>query len=418
MFKLPKAIAALAVVPMATALVAVGLIAGPAAADPPPPTGASYCGVGSDTTQDVIQKLAATLDSGSPNFKKFESWNATGSTSITTNCPPPSGTGTSFLRPDGSSAGIAALLLSQRPNSSGTPSPAGTQACPSTPAQVASYCSKAASLGQNTPTLSGNQVTFARSSRGPAVAGSALTFIPFGTDAVDYAVKSGGGLDQSFAAGGTFAGGLSTTQLQNIYKCDPSFRTVTAGGVTYTIQPYVPQAGSGTRSFFLGLVGITEADVNKVGGCVRDTKVDTGASIQEHDGNVLTDPTVGATRYTEIAPISIAQNIAQTNHTVTGVTDRRGNSKLGTLNGAAPTSGSGGTLAINSTFVSTNPTFTRPVYNVFPTWKVSGTFADPDLVKLFVNNSSKVCSSSFTIGQYGFLTSPSTCGSITTKGDA
>ncbi|MER7009122.1 hypothetical protein ABT297_39600 [Dactylosporangium sp. NPDC000555] len=409
MFKLPKAIAALAVVPMAASLVAVGLIAGPAAADPPPPTGASYCGVGSDTTQDVIQKLAGTLTSSTG--KKFESWNATGSSSIITNCPPPSGTGVAIPRPDGSSQGIAALLLAARPNSSGTPSPAGTQACPNTPAQVAGYCARGG-------LTAGNQVTFARSSRGPALAGNALTFVPFGTDAVDYAVKAGGGLDQSFAAGGAFAGGLSVAQLQNIYKCDPAFRTVTAGGVAYTIQPYVPQAGSGTRSFFLGLVGITEADVNKVGGCVRDTKVNTGASIQEHDGNVLTDPTVGATRYTEIAPISIAQNIAQTNNAVTGVVDRRGNSKLGILAGAAPTSGSGGTLAISSTFVSTNPAFTRPVYNVFPTWKVTGLFADTDLVNLFVSGSSKVCASTFTIGQYGFLTSPSTCGSTTTRGDA
>jgi hypothetical protein len=144
--------------------------------------------------------------------------------------------------------------------------------------------------------------------------------------------------------------------------------------------------------------------------CVQDYKVgtDSATKIEEHDGRVLTDPTISGVSYAEIAPISIAQFISQTNHVLTGVTDRRGTAKLGTLEGQAPIVNG----AIDSTFPTT---FTRPVFHVVPTSKVSGFFADPALVEMFVGNASDVCTQASVIQLYGFSTNAS-CGDTSLKG--
>lgn len=383
MFTSKRMVAALAATPLALALVAVGVVAGPASADPPPPTGASYCAAGSDTTQDVVQKLAGTVtSSAATGSKKFESWNATGTTPITTAC-----SATSLYRPNGSGDGIAALRLSLGLNT-GSDGYAPTDSYKTAHGVVPS-----------------NSISFARSSRGPSdTADTSLTFIPFGVDAVDFAVKSGGALDTNFASG------LTSTQLQQIYAC--TLNTVTVGGVTWTIKPYVPQPGSGTRKFFEGAVGLADSNVNTT--CVQDFKVGNPSTtkIEEHDGRVLTDPTVSGVKYAEIVPISIAQNIAQTNHAITGVTDLRGSSKLGTLDAKTPTTGTAPNQVINSAFPTV---YTRSVYNVFRTTKVVGAGADAALVNLFVGNSSVVCSATTTIRQFGFLTNAS-CGSTTLRG--
>jgi ABC-type phosphate transport system substrate-binding protein len=372
-----RVIATALAIPALTALLVSGLTA-PAQADPAS-TGATYAGVGSDTTQDVVQALSVAVGS-------FESWNATNPTTGGTydNIVPKGNAANTLNRPNGSGNGIAALRIAS-----------GLYNSTTDPAAVITYA------GAH-PVPAGS-VDFARSSRGPSdTSDASLTFIPFGVDAVDYAVVSGGVLDQAFPSG------LTTAQLKAIYAC--TLTTVTVGGTNYTIQPYVPQAGSGTRSFFEGAVGLADSAVNTT--CVKDTKVGTGASIEEHDGRVLTDPTVGGVNYLEVAPISIAQNIAQTNSAFTGVTDRRGNSELGVLDGVAPTAGTAPAQTINTAFPST---FTRNVYNVFPTTKVSGLFADPTLVSLFVGNSSTVCAQTDTIRLYGFLTN-STCGSTSLTG--
>ncbi|GAA3256670.1 hypothetical protein ACFO1B_48840 [Dactylosporangium siamense] len=377
MFNVKKTIAALAAVPMATSLVAVALVAGPAAADPPPPTGASYCGSGSDTTQEVVQKLAGTLDSGlatpTPANRKFESWNATGSANITTNCA-----AGSFARPNGSGAGINALRFSL-----------GLDAGGSVPA---------------------NALSFARSSSKPSdTSNTDLTWIPFGTDAVDFAFKTNGPIDQKYPTG------LSKADLRSIFNCDAAWRTFTIGGTTYTFQPYVPQANSGTRKFFLGTSALNIADSRVNTTCLRDTKVSNSASVQEHDGTVLTDPVVGATNYVEIIPFSIAQYIGQTNTAVTGQPDRRGSAELGVLDSVTPITGSGLSAEINTTWTTTNSGYTREVYNVFRTTKVTGAALDKHLEKLFVGTGSKVCASATTIKQYGFKVTAN-CGSTTLKG--
>jgi hypothetical protein len=179
------------------ALVAVVGLGSPAMADPTA-AGASYCAAGSDTTQDVVQKLASTVvTSAATGSKTFESWDAVGTSPITTHCA----TG-SLYRPNGSSDGITALRLAQGLNT-------GSDGYSYTDAYVAAHGAVPAGA-----------LTIARSSRKPRdTSDTSLTWIPFGTDAVDYAVNTGGALDQAYP------GGLTIAQLQAIYACTRSSRT-------------------------------------------------------------------------------------------------------------------------------------------------------------------------------------------------
>ncbi|MDP9797241.1 ABC-type phosphate transport system substrate-binding protein [Catenuloplanes nepalensis] len=341
--------AALVLVPAVLAVVA-----GPAAADPPPPTGASYCAVGSETMQAVMQRLAGTVRSVSG--KTFESWHATGSSTITTSCAPGA-----FPRPGGSTDGTLALRDSK---------------------------------GLNTGPVPDNAISFARSWRGPVVTGDALQFVPFGVDAVAPAVRSGGLLDRAFP------NGLSFAMLQSIYNCTTT--TVTVGGETRTIRPYVPGLKSDTRNFFLYALNLHDTVVNTT--CVRDTKL-SGEPVPENDGTVLTDPA----GVVEIVPMSIASIIAQTDHVVTGVEDRRGGSKPMVVAGAAP--------IVNGAINPAWPVWLQQkVYNAFPRRSVAGAFADSDLVSLFVGVSSMVCTDTATLHRFGFRTA-SDCGSLSVLGN-
>lgn len=307
------------------AALALGVLAVPASADPATGDYRVLAGVGSDTTQDVVNGLGTAIDSGT----LIASYDATGPSPIKTRA-----TGCQIARPNGSSAGINALRNA---------------------------------VDNNTGCLD-----FARSSRGVADTSSTdLTWIPFGKDAVTFAVRSDSALPQA----------LTTAQLVSIYTCD----TTSLNGVALT--PLLPQSGSGTRSFFLAQLGLTE---DTFGSCVDDT-------VQEHNGEAL--DSAG-----DIAPYSIAQYIAQGNE-IDGVVDRRGSAVLGSVNGVAPQLTDG---TLNTAFP-----FNRDVYNVVPTAELT----DPVIAAAFVGTSSKVCSQSAVINTYGFGTLAN-CGSTTLKGES
>jgi ABC-type phosphate transport system substrate-binding protein len=69
---------------------------------------------------------------------------------------------------------------------------------------------------------------------------------------------------------------LSVAQLKGIYQC-----TITdwsaVGGNAGTIVPLIPQVGSGTRSYFLGAIGVTEATLGT--GCVK--------TVEENDPEAI-----------------------------------------------------------------------------------------------------------------------------------
>ncbi|MFI6642111.1 hypothetical protein [Streptomyces sp. NPDC050504] len=320
-----KSRARIAAVIGATAL-GFGAMAAPASADPAPNTYRTLAGVGSDTTQDVVNGLGTAIDSGS----LIASYNATGSATIKTraaNCVIP--------RPNGSSAGINALRNA---------------------------------VDNNTGCLD-----FARSSRGVADSSTTdLTWIPFGKDAVSFAVRGDSALPKA----------LTKAQLVSIYTC----QTTSLNGVALT--PLLPQAGSGTRSFFLGKLGLTESTF---GSCVNDT-------VQEHNGEAL--DSAG-----DIAPYSIAQYIAQSNEP-DGVVDRRGAAVLGSIDGVAPRNANG---TLNVGFP-----FNRDVYNVVPTAKLT----NATIASTFVGSNSKVCNQTSVISTYGFGGLGTACGSTTLKGES
>lgn len=215
------------------ALAATGLGLGTAFADPAgSPTYRTLAGVGSDTTEEVVQGLSEVVAVN--GVKQIASYNAQGTAQITTKDPATSPSCT-INRPNGSGAGRDALQLA---------------------------------LTNNTGCLD-----FARSSssKGSFVSPAGapkLSYVPYAKDAVAFAVTSTSALPRKL----TFA------QLQDIYKC------VTTGGGTY--KPLLPQNGSGTRSFWLtkmyGSSTVNLADFP----CVKDN------AGQEHDGRILDDNSI------------------------------------------------------------------------------------------------------------------------------
>ncbi|MFF2525077.1 hypothetical protein [Streptomyces liangshanensis] len=199
------------------AALGLGLLTTPASADPP--SVRVLAGTGSDTTQDVLNGLGNTVDSGAT----IASYNATGSATIQTRA-----SGCVIARPNGSSAGIDALR---------------------TAVDTASGC-----------------LDFARSSRTPAdTTTTDLTWIPFAKDAVSYAYRSGSGLPTN----------LTTAQLKSVYEC-----TLTSlNGVALT--PLLPQASSGTRQFFLSSIGVTTPGACVTSGSQENdgTVLDTAGDI-------------------------------------------------------------------------------------------------------------------------------------------
>jgi hypothetical protein len=321
-----KSRARLGAVLSVTAL-AVGALAAPAVADPADGSHRLLAGVGSDTTQDVMNGLSESVDGGGT----IASYNATPIDPTVTTIQTRD-TGCVINRPDGSSAGIDALRNA---------------------------------VDNNTGCLD-----FARSSRGPAdTTTNDLTWIPFAKDAVTIAVRSDSALNSSLD--------LTTAQLAAIFKC----QTTTLDGVT--LAPLLPQANSGTRTFFLGKIGVAESEI---GSCV--------GTMQEHNG-------VQLTAAGNIAPYSIAQYIAQTSGVVA---DRHGKTVLGKINSVAPVNTNG---TLNTAFP-----YARDVYNVVPSNKLTDAVIQPT----FVGASSGVCSDTATITQYGFG-AIANCGDTTLKGE-
>jgi hypothetical protein len=286
---------------VAAGLVAGGVaIAAPASADPV--TG-GYAAVGSDTLQDSMNALTnGTAVTGSTvrvlaNGVALGNFDAFPAGLIRTKAA-----GGYFVRPSGSGAGVNALLASIE----GTP--------------LSGF------------TLPG-QVDIARSSSGPGVNADTdgeLVYVPYGRDAVAYAYKAATPADAAVLAS------LTTAQLKSIYEADAP--TVIN---SVTINPRLPQSNSGTRSFYLGAIGVTAATLGDA--------VPSGDNAP--DGPAENDATELGPN--EIIPFSVASFVAQSTGAApstigsTGVT-------LGSINGIAPISGSGATAAPNSAFYSTS----------------------------------------------------------------
>ena len=377
----------------------VGALAVPASADPASNTYGQLVGLGSDTTQDVVNGLAAEIGDG-----KLASYDAFGSSTVTVRDG-----GTAIPRASGSGAGRDALLVSigQIASKSVSVPPTGTAAV------------NANVLGQ---------VDFARSSSAPGSgdvnAEGVVAYIPFARDAVSVAVADDSPLAVvPFKLGSLATAGNGDANLFDIYRGAIKFayisgaagsytyvgvgatNTAPQGATAYAIQPLLPKAGSGTRSYFIGKIALSETDITgQPSGTIKATYVAGGATVdvQEHDGSSLVgDPTA-------IVPFSIAQWVAQANEVGT-VTDRRHGAEILGLNGAAAVVETSGSYSTNPAFTA----MTRDVYNIVPSRLADD--ATSDVAKAFVGSSSLVCSETATILAYGFQLLPgtsadSTCG--------
>lgn len=401
---------------LTAAALLTGAMTAPAIADPASTSDyGTLVGVGSDTTQDVMNGIAAALG-GPAATPRIASYNATGTAGIT----PRSG-GPKIDRPNGSGPGVNALLTS------------------------IGYSTAPGSFGTGFPTgdATTGQVDFARSSSGPgsnAAVGGVLTYIPYATDALDYAVSPAS----------VFPTNLSVADLHSIYtgsvtqivtgtqagdpKLEPWSYTLVGDEASTPIHAYVPQSGSGTRKFWIGtFLGLSDSVVNS-GNVIWSYAVSGGSpsgppqevlatgtsnevlDVEEHDGDVLKgidgDGNFGTGDPGAIMPFSIGKWIADAKG-LPGVTDARHGAVLGVVGGDSATTGSDDSLSLNSSYVSDNASLTRPVYNVVPTAEV----ADPRSLAnwAFVGTGSLVCSQSSVITEYGFQPLGAGCGATTAQ---
>lgn len=389
-------------VALGAAALLVGGIAVPAMADPTPVGSfGTLVGLGSDTTQDVVNGLATSIGSG-----KIASYDANqGAAQIITRKG-----ATAIPRVSGSGAGRDELLVAI----GALGSKSGIALSDGTSATI------------TTPDVAG-KIDFARSSGGPGAsdqnASGVVTYVPFARDAVDVAY-SNPVLAKVPLFVGSNADAVNAPSLYRIYAGDVRFAYMNADGsynsvgktadaaptgtTAYKLQPLLPKFGSGTRSYFAGQVGITDASgYVATHDWIKDTSA--GAPIEEHNGKAIADETSGNT--IAIAPFSISQWVAQANK-VSGVTDRRSGVTLAALSKTAtgqvaPVTGSGTDYATNAAYGA----MVRDVYNIVP----SKLADDPtsDISKTFIGKSSLVCTQTAVITKYGFLPEPGTSAATT-----
>ncbi|MGC0370023.1 hypothetical protein [Microbacterium sp. SLBN-111] len=301
------------------------------------PVSDGYSIVGSDTLQDAVAALAngTSITNSSVKVtgagKALASWDAftlgvSGGVGKIQTKP----FGKIFDRPNGSGAGRKALLAS------------------------------IGGLDGLSFTYNGvdvkNQVDLSRSSsKGTAVSGGVLTYVPFGQDAISFLYKVGSGSDASTAA--TWISDLDKNELASIYTSSSS-SPVTVPGTSFVVKPLSLQASSGTWTTFLSKIGVNSSTLGSgvVGGA-------TNTTTPENDGTVL-DP---AANEVQIIPVSAANYIGQSNgaariNTMNGVS-------LGSIGGVNPTTGSAPSLTPNATFYSGE--WGRTVFIVVPTAKIS-----------------------------------------------
>jgi len=339
----------------AAAALAIGTAA-PAYADPTGPKDLN--GTGSDTTQDVMSGVASVVTN-------IGNWDAVpAGSNITVD-------GVTFARPIGSTAGIRALSSSVRGIAYvGTVLPVGT-------------------------------LEFARASALRSETGTQLTYIPFARDAVTIAFNQSSDFPKDVALG-TAGQATNLFTLRNIY-----LGTVTSfidgAGNSVPIRPILPQQNSGTRTYWVSVLGTTEAALTAGG---RAT--DLGNTVQEHDGSFLT-------RDGDIVPFSVAQWLAQSNHRTTAplAIERRGQAILGSIDTVKP-------VIYDGALITTNPDFlpSRLVYNVVETRALTSSPTvgqDAAIRTAFVGPTSTICAASAQIKAYGFATIGNQCGQTTAQ---
>jgi ABC-type phosphate transport system substrate-binding protein len=263
----------------ASALALTALVAGPAMADPPStPRVQDIVGVGSDTTQFVLDQLSHNFNKGKTGATaKLYSWDAVPQGQTITGKAGGVGGDCTGVRPTGSSQGIG----------SSSPTPLSLESN-STVTGGTGFCTDFARSSR------------ARASGDPACAANGICFVRMAGDAVTWASR---------AAGTNAPASLTLTQLKNIYLCKVR-NWANVGGTSGTIKPFIPQTSSGTRSFFLTALGGGTTPITP-GACVSDlpTSTETGGTLVENEGDAPQLNDVNA-----IFPYSVGDYLAQKYH--------------------------------------------------------------------------------------------------------
>ena len=373
---------------------------GSAHADPKQYTAA--VGVGSDTVQDVFNAFAGSsngtsylpINSGAASsFKQVVSFDATNPSGGSSTCITAKLNGPTFTRPNGSGAGRKALYAASGASTTGW-----------TGTTTNGTCATAVDIS--------GQVDFARSSSVSSVAGTAVTYLPFGRDGVSFGY---------YRKNGAPVTTLTRADLLSLFSTGPAV----IGGVR--IVPCGIQTSSGTYGFWntaTGASATNEGTSTQECNNLSITSTNTTGRAEENDGTGLKSrgdalaATPANANDEVIIGFSAASFIAKTNLVAPGAPpagvgigaisdDGTGgaNANLG-----SPFTGTGTSLAANPTFYAST-IFGRNVYTVLPTSVATGT-GNASYKALFVGPTSAVCSATSTISTFGFLP-VSSCGSTT-----
>ncbi len=400
-----------------TATLGTTMTGGSASADPANQT--AFVGVGSDTTQDVLNAL--TGRSNGILYTPIQSTAATGATQIisydATN-PDPAGDSCivtkrgfgAIYRPNGSSEGRRMLSRSLDGTTYGKTGVCGGFKDPS------------------------GMVDFARSSAGPSTthANDKLTYLPFAKDAVSFAYYKPGG--------GVAVTNLTATDLTAIYGSSTrtSIDPDGAGAApAVTIVPCGIQAGSGTFNFWNQATGASATEATATSQCnslalAAGLGTTTAGRAQENDGPALSargDVLAANAAFTGqniqvIIGFSAGSYISKSNgvafpHPKAGADQLFGGANaaddrqvgIGSIAGVSPVVDVNATpLVPNSTFYASS-TYGRKIYNVLSTDRLAG-FGDADLKNLFVGNTSQICQATSTVQTFGFLSLGTGCGAV------
>ena len=407
------------------ALVLGGLVAGPASADPT--SGVLYgdlVGTGSDTTQDILNGLSLSLgtnaDTGNRYIASYDAAPGSGNGSVSGDCgtvrdkiTPQEEGGPTFVRPNGSGNGRDTLRA------------AIGQAATASVKSYACGLSGGSSATLNATDIKG-AVQFARSSSGPGAgdttAAGVLAYVPFAKDAMTVAVSPTTKIPAltfgTAAVNTSFGGTLGKVEptLYALYTCKATQVIVPASGssflananyveqsgdVAHPLNVYIPQSGSGTRSYWIARFNVTETNITDgaANASCLDATINGGAhageAVQEHSGLA-----VGSDDYA-VTPHSIPTYVAQ-NNGVPGVTSRINGAVLHPIGGVNPTTGTGTSKAMNPTYLTSTKTsmLGRLMYNIVP----SRTLDDPTSLEheVFAGLTSLVCQATSTITTYGY----------------
>jgi hypothetical protein len=411
------------------ALVLGGLVTGPASADPAAGVYADLVGTGSDTTQDIMNGLSAAIGENPDTGNLYlASYDAAPGDMVGADCNTaddkitPQEGGVTFVRPNGSSNGRDTLRASIGQTSS---------------ASIKSYaCGLSGGAGVTlNPTDHKGVVQFARSSSGPGAGDTrtsgVLAYVPFAKDAMTVAVSPTTkipALTFGTSSVNTSFGGVTgkvEPTLYALYTCKATQVIEPASGAPFLananyveqagdeatpLNIYIPQSGSGTRSFWIAKFNVTETNITD--GAANASCLDAtinggdnaGAAVQEHSGLP-----VGSDDYA-VTPHSIPTYVAQ-NNGVEGVTSRINGAVLHPIGGINATNGSGTSKVLNPAYLTSSKTsmLGRLMYNIVP----SRTLDDPSSIEhaVFAGRTSLICSETATITAYGYGLLTATSGS-------